>query len=1394
MILRNFNRRFTVRRLEQFGNPVSAPLADLELPRNSTLHFISGDKTEFGPSQTLPYLANTEKGALINHHLEYDPTNIIGRPRKATVSINKDLILYHRINKRIRKLRDPKIIERDSRILYIENYAPLVQTYIYTTTLMSWYERWYNVYHTAIAQIAKDAKESDRQNYLVVKVPETIPSIMELNRAQSRRDNVTLKDMRNDNVLFFLELWTWLGEKRESSLLNLIAEDTLRRVNIVVTYRDRFINLNLGELNFWRKNIEGQGRVKPIQMQRRLYKSYVDIATRENDYQGDATDTEFTMAQKTAPLDESLSRDEQMDFVLGLNQDTEENDSVEDIDAQIKNFDSEVNFDEDTPIEIIKRDADDKEKELDIYEPVSLQQGVLKACDKYIDAGVMTSKEYNRIVERSDAFRSLPNPLGHGTIGDMLVITKDELKIKPIKMIENDPTLEIDPTLTQSSIVDFDKKYINDILPKDVIGAVTSMQKGGVLLNDYSTDTIVDATGKSTIHTLKVQPVGGEPSTLRFTLPVLDDRGYWTANDIKYTLRKQRVDVPIRKTAINTVALTSAYGKNFIRRSDKAVADYPGWLQNQIIAIGSDRQNLNITDVNITNVFDPSIPLPKDYTTIAQRISSFIAGNVVYSFDVNRIEQNFNQALPDGNKDKMVPVGKSVDGTYYMDYGNTIYRKESDKMVQLGNITEVLEIDTTKAPREYTELSMMGRAIPLAVIFGYYLGFEGLLKQFKIPYRMVEPSERVGKDSSDFVVPMVNAKAVISYDSIEQMLLVQGFKPYLKIIQGFTQADMNSPDVYLNLIAKDGLNARYLNELTLMDELFIDPITERLLVQMREPTTFKGLLARANEMLAYDSHKDEVDLDEMHLFGAQRMAMAVYTEVVRSIRDYRNRPGMRKKLEMHSNAVFQAIQSDPSVLLAQGANPIQPIREADVVTFGGTGGRSKRSMVKRTRKFTDSDIGVVSGDTVDSGDVASTAYLTADPILESLDGVKDPTINRKELSVNQIMSSAAALAPGCLYDDDKRINFVGIQHGSGTFAKGYTTTGFRTGYEKVIAHRTSPEHATIADYDGKVVAVDDAGITIEYATKPPSTKSYPIGRTFGRHEGGNFPHDITTKHKVGDVIKARDIITYNEHFFEPDIFNPNQVNWKAGVMANVAFLEGVDTWEDSSAIDEWLSDQLSTEVTKVKNITINFDQTVHGLVKNGEHLNPDSILCTIEDALTANVAGFTSSSLATLANLSAHTPRAGLVGYVDKIEVFYNGEYEDMSESVLAIAKAGDRQRTKEAKASPVAVASNGKVDSTLRIEGNPVELDTLVVRIYISHETGTIGGDKGVFANQLKTTFRRIMTGRNETENGDKVNALFGRVAVDNRIVLSVYQICTTNKICQLASDHCLKILNEEL
>lgn len=288
-----------------------------------------------------------------------------------------------------------------------------------------------------------------------------------------------------------------------------------------------------------------------------------------------------------------------------------------------------------------------------------------------------------------------------------------------------------------------------------------------------------------------------------------------------------------------------------------------------------------------------------------------------------------------------------------------------------------------------------------------------------------------------------------------------------------------------------------------------------------------------------------------------------------------------------------------------------------------------------------------------------------------------------------------------------------------------------------------------------------------------------------------YPHDVIPNVKVGSKFKAGDVLAYNSAFFEPDVFNPNQVNWKLGKYVNVILVEGTDVLEDSSAISEKVAADMMSNTTEIHNITGRFDQAIRELVKVGDTVTADDPLCVIEEALTANNSTFSSDTYATLQDIASQVPKAKVSGTVDRIEVFYNGDFEDMSESILEVVKKGDRMRKREAKASPDMQAETGRVNATMRIKGNPVELDTVVIRVYITHKVPAYGGDKFVFANQMKSTIRRVMTGINRTEDGKDIDAIFGKKSIDNRIVLSVYQIGTTVKICELLSDECMAIYN---
>jgi hypothetical protein len=369
-----------------------------------------------------------------------------------------------------------------------------------------------------------------------------------------------------------------------------------------------------------------------------------------------------------------------------------------------------------------------------------------------------------------------------------------------------------------------------------------------------------------------------------------------------------------------------------------------------------------------------------------------------------------------------------------------------------------------------------------------------------------------------------------------------------------------------------------------------------------------------------------------------------------------------------------------------------------------------------------------------------------------------------------------------LEDPPKRINFIPIQQQQGIFADGYEVTPVRTGYESIVAQRTSSIFAVSAEHDGKVISVDKHGIQVEYANG--EREGFQLGLVHGSAAGVNYPHTLTTDLKAGTSFKAGDTLTYNDKYFTPDRYNPNQVLWKAGCMARVAFCDNMDTLEDGSVISEALAKRLNTQTTEIKNITIRFDQSVSDLVKVGQHVDLNSILCIIEDPELAGNTLFDEAAIETLRKLSAYTPRAKMVGTVSKIECYYHGDLDEMSDNLRAIAVQSDKERAARAKALNE-TAYTGEVDESFRVKGQALENDHLVLRIYIDHDVPCGKGDKGVLANQMKTVFSRVMEGRNESADGVPLDVLFGNTSVEERMVLSPKLIATTSILLQVLSKH---------
>lgn len=471
--------------------------------------------------------------------------------------------------------------------------------------------------------------------------------------------------------------------------------------------------------------------------------------------------------------------------------------------------------------------------------------------------------------------------------------------------------------------------------------------------------------------------------------------------------------LPIRKISPTEVALTSYYSKLFVKRTTRAAFNYEKWLMDYIISTGIDGGNTTITELKLNDVFDNYRTMPREYTIVAKRVSSFISKGFMFFFDINRVSDNFPMVSKNKN---LVPLAKKVD-----DENTIIYINKKTGLLQLADETMTfetfLEIPLDKAPEDYAELSLLGKPIPVVFVIGYWIGFGNLLETLAVPYRRVK---QVPSELKDKFLTVRFKDETLLFDKTDQKacLIVNGLNRFRNEIRKHSVYAFDAREVYSTIFDNVGLDVRYLKECQTMFPMWVDHITRDVLIEMEEPTELTLLFIRAVELLLNDQHPDSMDTAYMRIKGYERFSGLLYSEMVKEIRNFNNRPNRKDKaLSMNPEQVWYAILKDETVIVVEESNPIHNLKEQEIVVYRGTGGRSGRSMVASARKYHKNGMGVVSEATVDSKDVGAVTYLTPDANLGSLYG----TIKTIDPSVEQppgkLISTSSLLSPGADIDD-----------------------------------------------------------------------------------------------------------------------------------------------------------------------------------------------------------------------------------------------------------------------------------------------------------------------------------------------------------------------------------------
>jgi len=564
-----FYRQTGVRQRQQLMKPRLITVDKLVLPFESIYHYWPDDTVSYGPNPQDPLFANINGRVFVEHIKEL--THLEGAPRRTVFNPTMMENEYRRKNRLFKPLRKEQALIINNRNVLVENYAMLSHLYRYIPSYKAEYFRWKNVAMTVWANVERTHERFKWNQYLDLHLPERIPTYEEFKRIESTINQKTLQAFSGPAELNLMDLWLWLSDDRQRSSLAQLADTTLDSVNFMVRLKGYFFVINLGKLNEWRKDQDDEQDtgVSGSVLQRHFLKLLHGLrdllsGATQLDQPTSATGTSPAADSKKAPAAAPKPADRQPEERLPETpKDEDVNDDGLDLLAMFEedslelpepvspslttppSFTTNVTVDEE-PEEGVTLPNEETGSDLTEEEPIGLDErltaGVAARAWELHDVGLMSGKAYLRAVDEAETYKSLKDPYGSGqSMEEMLTLTSEDLAIPDVPSFPDRDTIP-DKSMLQSKLKTIQRSYVRNVLHKDIVSSVMSVQQQGVSVKDYSVETVHDAMNHYEVHTVTLKPVRGRQSTVRFRLPVVDDDGRFVSNGVTYRMRLQRAD------------------------------------------------------------------------------------------------------------------------------------------------------------------------------------------------------------------------------------------------------------------------------------------------------------------------------------------------------------------------------------------------------------------------------------------------------------------------------------------------------------------------------------------------------------------------------------------------------------------------------------------------------------------------------------------------------------------------------------------------------------------------------------------------------------------------------------------------------------------------------------
>jgi len=1388
-----FYKLYGLRKTRDLIYPKILLTTDLILPRNSMLHYYTQNSAVY-PNKDIEIFSNIINCNILNlfefinpiYEFKHINTNEISLATKYK-KLSKDFITITNPKKMKYLFNKNNFIYRNT-VMY--NYSTMPDRYRLVERIDTNYKVSKDILNSIIENIHEinhmDIKTKESiHHFIILDLPKVLLSVEKFKVYVEKKDDDILiyKEFYNTNRVLLLELMKIFSfDKYKTTIFkNINSLEEMKSINFILKLDNKFVIVNLAVLLSFNKEYELINNSTKLNSKSymKLFHYFIKlIYNLDGNNSVDISSGKYSNNidkllysngnDKLSVTDIENGKDVKLVDIDKIELDTEEDSTVEDAKLIDKVLKIEDTKEVDKVDEIV-------EKHSDIDMLLSNEGNVIDEIHTEISYNIVDKKRKKMLEEQLETILNTESPYKDGnTFKDMLTYNKEELNIsdKDKTLPDNDTIFNKD--LLQDGVHNLDKQYISKVYKKDIVNSVFNIQKAGMVIKDYDIQTYEDILGKYEEHSITFKDFDKGTSTVKFKLPVINEDGIYQISNNNYRMKSSKLSIPIDKINNSRVSLTTAYSKMFIDKAPYKKIDR-GYKIQQALVKKQMKNEVNNIVLMENSVYD--IKLPSDYSNTMRYISSFNFKDSYYFFDYPNRGSILSKdiTLKAIEKDNKILLGRSKTGYLLIDRANEVYEYVNKKYKPLGRLLDVLEIPIDDLVKEYALIKISKTYIPIVYLLSYYLTFNKLLKSLNVIVEEFKLGTRVHSDENSIVVKFVDTILKITFKDDKSRVILAGLDYFNKINKVFTKDSLNHKDSMDGMFKEFGLRLLDVTNIKNLEILFVDPVSVTILKEMNEPTTFIGLLYRSAELLVDDFYHKPNSKTGFLVKGYEKVPQMLYNQLVLAVRDRDNRSVFGKsKLKVDPYSVWRAMGEDSTSILIDDINPLAYLKQKENITATGFMGRGKDTMSKGTREVLAEDIGIISEAGVDSGDVGITSFLSANPNIKNVRGMKG---DAEKLTVSNVFSTSALLAPFSTYDDPKRLVFTGVMNSHVLSMKNASVYPIRTGYETLLPYKLDRQFIAYATEDGVVEKVFNNKVIIKYKDKK---ETYTFRDWTSKEESGaSWKHNMSTNLKVGDKLTNGDIIYYDSSFFTIDFFNPKGVVYKVYMTVRTALDEVNGSYEDSGIINRKFSNFATIESTKVRSIVLDKNDIINNVVKVNSKVEPNDILFNISTGLV-ETGDLSEESMDLLQSFVKNSPKAKLKGKIVKIMLYYNCDKDELNKSFKDLLEDSEKYMVDQFTNKKF----SGRVNGSYSINGVPLDADKVEIKIYIEAETSMGTGDKGVLGNQLKFTVGEIVDDI-KTLDGDKdVDVIFSARSLSSRIVNSPYLSGSTAYLLEIVED----------